>query len=310
MPAATNIPEKKIAGLSMPILALIWVCIAWGSTWIASKMGVKQMPALQLCAMRQIAGGLIWVLFFSYKKQAFPKKGQWRAILIMSLLNFVLSNSLSTWGVQYISSGLGAILGAIFPLWMVIIFLFRGQRLVPLAVVGMIIGFGGVCIIFYDHLKDFLIPDFRFGIFLSLLATLTWAFGSLFTQKEMHNFNPYFGLGIQMLISGVFLYIVSYATGKVVPLSEINQQSWLSLLYLVVIGSVITFAAYVYTLKHLPIEIASIYAYMNPVVAVIMSSFIFKDKITGGIFIGGLVTLAGVYLVNYAIRRNKAAEEG
>jgi drug/metabolite transporter (DMT)-like permease len=305
MATNTNKPVKSIAGISMPVLALVWVCVAWGSTWIASKMGVAQMPALQLCAMRQIAGGVIWIVFYSYKREAFPRKSQWPAILMMSLLNFFLSNSLSTWGVEYISSGLGAILGAIFPLWMVIIFLFRGRRLVPLAVIGMIVGFGGVCIIFYDHLKDFLIPDFRLGIFLSLTATLTWAFGSLITQKQMNNFNPYFGLGIQMLISGICLYGVALLTGKHIPFAAINLQSWLSLIYLVVIGSVITFAAYVYTLKHLPIEIASIYAYMNPVVAVLMSSMIFKDKITTGIFAGGLVTLAGVYLVNYAIRKNK-----
>ena len=305
MATNTKTAVKKIAGINLPVLALLWVCVAWGSTWIVSKIGLKQMPPLQMCAIRQLAGGAIWIIFFSLKKQSFPQKNQWPIILLMSLLNFVLSNGLSTWGIKYISAGLGAILGAIFPLWIVIIYLFRGKKIAPLAVIGMVLGFGGVCIIFYDHLQDFLVPDFRFGILISIIATITWAFGSLYTRQQMQNFNPYFGLGIQMFISGIFLYSFSVATGQAIPLAEIGVKSWLAIGYLVIIGSVFTFAAYLYTLKHLPIEIASIYAYINPVVAVLMSTYFFDEKLTLGILAGGLVTLTGVYLVNYAIRKNK-----
>ncbi len=308
---ATNTTAvKKIAGINLPVLALLWVCIAWGSTWIVAKIGLDQMPPLQMCALRQLLGGTIWIVFFLVKKQAFPRKDQWGIIFILAVLNFVLSNGLSTWGVKYISAGLGAILGAIFPLWIVIIYLFRGRKIVPLAVAGMLLGFGGVCIIFYDHLQDFLIADFRFGIIISIAATITWAFGSLITRQQMQNFNPYFGLGIQMFISGVFLYGFSSATGAAIPLVEINTTSWQAIAYLVIIGSVLTFAAYLYTLKHLPIEIASIYAYVNPVVAVLMGAYYFrKEQLTTGILIGGVVTLVGVYLVNYAIRKNKNSGE-
>jgi drug/metabolite transporter (DMT)-like permease len=106
---------------------------------------------------------------------------------------------------------LGAIIGAIFPLWIVVIGLFNKENKMPLkAITGMILGFGGVCLIFYDHLHDFLNKEFQMGILFSLIATWTWAFATLYTKKQAVNFNPYFSLGLQMLISGVCLFF----TGK------------------------------------------------------------------------------------------------
>ena len=153
-------------------LLLLFVCIGWGSTWVVSKIGVSNMPPLQLAAMRQFFGGLLFCLFFFAKKHPLPTKKQWPVILILAVLNFILSNSLSTWGVHFISPGLGAIIGAIFPLWLVIIYFFRGKPVKTAAVIGMLIGFSGICIIFYEHLGDFLNPGFRFGIVISVLSTL------------------------------------------------------------------------------------------------------------------------------------------
>jgi len=88
-------------------LALAWTCFFWGTTWIASKVGVTHMPAIQLCAIRQLLGGGVYLLYFIITKHPWPKGKQWGTILVLSVLNFMLSNGLSTWGVQYISSGLG-----------------------------------------------------------------------------------------------------------------------------------------------------------------------------------------------------------
>lgn len=296
---------SKIEAIGLPILALCWVSFFWGTTWIASKEGVKHMPAMQLVAIRQFLGGLLYVAYFLLQKTPWPKAKQWKTILILSVLNFVLSNGLSTWGVKYISSGLGAILGAIFPIWIVIITFFRGERLSKLAVTGMLVCFAGVCIIFYDHLKDFLQPNFTFGIILSLIATLTWAFGTLYTKKKAASFNPYFSLGLQMLISSLFLFVVIGATGTTIPLSEIPANSWWSIGYLVIIGSVLTFIAFIYALQKLPAEVNSIYAYVNPIVAVILGAIIFGEPLTLFIAAGGIIVLFGLYLVNLAMRKKK-----
>ncbi len=297
--------SSQIKSIGLPMLALCWVSFFWGTTWLASKEGVKHMPALQLAAIRQFIGGGLYVAFFLFKKTKWPKGKQWRTILILSILNFVLSNGLSTWGVKYISSGLGAIIGAIFPLWIVVISFFRGERLARLAIIGLVVSFGGVCVIFYDHLSDFLKPDFRFGIFLSLIATLTWAFGSLYTKKKAASFNPYFSLGIQMLISSVLLFAYTGATGTSVNVTSIPAESWWAIAYLVVFGSVFTFIAFIYALQHLPAEVSSIYAYINPIVAVILGALIYSEPLTPMIVIGGCVTLTGLYLVNLHTRNNK-----
>lgn len=285
------------------IFCLAMVCFFWGTTWIASKEGVRYMPPLQMAGIRQLLGGLCYVSFFIARGEKWPGPKEWQSIIILSFLNFLIANGLSTWGVKYISAGLGAIIGAIFPLWLVVIGLFSKKARIPRkAIIGLLLGFGGVCIIFYEHLQDFLIPDFRFGIFLSLLATWGWAFGTIYTKKYAASFNPYFSIGLQMMISGIALSAVSYNARNTIPITDIPWQSWLSIAYLVVFGSVISFIAYLYALQNLSTEQASLYAYINPIVAVILGWLIFSESLTIFIAAGGLVTLAGVYLVNKAYK--------
>lgn len=300
-----NVVSTRITAIGLPILALCWVSFFWGTTWIASKEGIKHMPALQLAAIRQFFGGFIYISFFLFKKAPWPKGKQWKTIIILSILNFVLSNGLSTWGVKYISSGLGAIIGALVPLWVVVITFFRGERLARLAFVGLIISFAGICIVFYDHLSDFLIPNFRFGIFISIISTLTWAFGSLYTKKKAATFNPYFSLGLQMLLSSILLFAYTGATGTSINLNLIPAISWWSIAYLVIFGSVLTFIAYIYALQHLPAAINSVYAYINPIIAVILGALVFSETLSAAIAIGGSVTLIGLYMVNISIRRTR-----
>ncbi len=298
-----NAVSTKIENIGLPILALCWVSLAWGTTWIASKEGVKHMPALQLAGIRQFIGGLLYLLFFLYKGTPWPKGKQWKSILILSILNFVLSNGLSTWGVQYISSGLGAIIGAIFPLWIVLILFFRGDKLAFKTILGMLVSFAGVCVVFYEHLADFVNPDFRFGIFLSVISTITWAFGSLYTKKKAASFNPYFSLGLQMFISSLLLIGFTEISGIAVSVADIPMNSWFAIAYLVLVGSVLTFIAFIYALQRLSPEINSIYAYINPIVAVLLGTVIFNESLTKSIVFGGLVTLIGLYVVNQSLRK-------
>ena len=170
------------------------------------------------------------------------------------------------------------------------------------AIIGLLMGFGGVCIIFYEHLHNFLVADFRFGIFVSILATWGWAFGTIYTKKHAAKFNPYFSIGLQMLIAGTALTATSHNSGNVIPVSSIAWQSWAAIAYLVVVGSIISFIAYLYALQNLRTEQVSLYAYINPIVAVLLGWLIFSETLTIFIAAGGLVTLAGVYIVNKAYK--------
>ena len=289
------------------IFALAMVCFLWGTTWIASKEGVRHMPAaasLQMVGIRQFIGGFCYVMYFLAKGTPLPKGKEWIPIIVLSFLNFMISNGLATWGVKYISAGLGAIMGSIFPLWLVIIGLFTASGRIPSkAIFGLLLGFAGVCIIFYDHLHDFLNPEFRLGILFSLIATWTWAFGTIYTKKHALNFNPYFSLGLQMAISGLVLITFTKVTGNAIPLLKIPWQSWVAISYLVIFGSIISFIAYLYALQNLPTAQVSIYAYINPVVAVLLSWMIFHESLTIFIVLGGAVTLFGVYVVNQAYKQ-------
>lgn len=297
--------STKINAIGLPILALIWVGFFWGTTWIASKEGVRYIPGIQMAAIRQFIAGLLYILFFLFTKAPWPKGKQWNTIVILAILNFSLSNGLSTAGVKYISSGLGAIIAAIFPIWVVIISFFKGERIAKLAVIGVFVSFGGVCVIFYEYLADFLKPDFRLGIFLSVIATITWAFGTLYTKKKAASYNPYYSLGFQMFISSILLFAYNGATGISVNLSEIPINTWLAIAYLVVVGSLITFTVFIYSLQHLPPEVSSIYAYMNPVVAVLLGALMFGESLSISIALGGAVTLFGLYLVNKSLRQSR-----
>ena len=272
------------------------------------------MPALQLAGLRQLLGGSFYVAFFLWKGVALPKGKEWTSVLVLSLLNFILSNGLSTWGVQYISAGLGSILGAIFPLWLVVIGLFSSTEIIPpKAILGLILGFIGVCIIFYEHIHDFLNHGFQFGIIISVIATWTWAFGTLYTKKQAVNFNPYFSLGLQMVISGIVLTIVTHLVTnpnvRAISMFAIPWQSWTSIGYLITFGSIGAFAAYLYALQNLPTEQASIYAYVNPMVAVMLGWIILGEPLTIYIGVGGIVTLLGVFLVNRAFKALPPAEQ-
>ncbi len=290
--------------------ALALVCLAWGTTWLASKEGVKHMPALQLAGYRQLIGGSCYVAFFLYKKVPLPKGKEWFPVIVLAFLNFFLSNGLSTWGVQYISAGLGSIIGAIFPLWLVVIGFFASKEKIPAkAVIGLLFGFSGVCVIFFDHLIDFKNPDFRIGIILSIIATWSWAFGTVYTKKQALNFNPYFSLGLQMVISGATLSAFSSATGNSVPFVFLTWQSFAAIGYLVIVGSLLAFICYLYALQHLPTEQVSVYAYINPMVAVLFGWLFFSENVTVFIIIGGLITLLGVYLVNKAFKVVPAPEQ-
>jgi drug/metabolite transporter (DMT)-like permease len=290
------------------LLALGLVCFFWGTTWVASRIGVQYMPALQLAGIRQSLGGSIYILYFLFGKNKWPRGKEWMPIFILSMLNFFLTNGLTTWGVQYISAGLGAIIAAIFPLWLLVFALFRRAASIPWkSLVGLLLGFEGVCVIFYEHLKDFLQEGFRFGILISVLASLSWALGTLYTKQQARLFNPYFSIGLQMFISGVLLYTVNGLAGRNIPFNQIPWQSWSAISYLVLIGSVISFMAYLYALQNLPTEQVSIYAYINPVVAVLVSALLFGEKLTILIGLGGLITLYGVYLVNESYRKKPKA---
>lgn len=288
--------------------ALTVTSIVWGTTWVVSKIGVTAIPALQMSAIRLFIAGSLFVSYFIFiKKFPVPTLRQFRWIGILAFFMFVLANGFSTWGLQYIPTGFSALIGALYPLSVVLIekFFFRGKPLNLLTYVGLLLGIGGVAIVFYENAFHQHGPHFVLGITLALIAMLSWSFGSIFLLHNRSNLNPYYGTGWQMLISSFMLFAWISISGQHVPFSEIPLKAWLAIFYLVIFGSVIAFAAFIFSMKRLAPALASLYAYINPLVAMLLASVLLDEKLTLYMLWGSVVTLTGVFLVNYSIRRQK-----
>jgi drug/metabolite transporter (DMT)-like permease len=298
---------RKMNGKAKGYMALAVTCSVWGTTWVASKIGVKEIPALQMAYIRQFIAGICFVGFFMlYKKMPLPSAKQFRWITVMAILMFVFANGLSTWSLKYIPTGLSALIGALYPLSVVVIekVFFKSRQLTVLTFIGLFLGLTGVGIVFYENAFHNLDTSFLIGLSLSVIAMLSWSFGTVFLSRNKEAVNPYYGTGWQMLISAVILWLMAETTQPTVPLQAISMTVWMVILYLVVFGSIIAFAAFIYSMKSLPAAIASLFAYINPLVAMVLAALILEEKLTMNILWGAIVTLTGVFLVNYSIKRD------
>ncbi|HQW83714.1 MAG TPA: EamA family transporter [Ferruginibacter sp.] len=299
-----QLPKGKTGGY----LALCITSVVWGTTWVASKIGISGVPALQMAFIRQLAGGACFVLFFMlYKKLPFPNLKQFGWLVILGLLMFVFANGLSTWSLAYIPTGLSALIGALYPLCVVIIemVVFKNRKQTPLTFTGLLLGLTGIGIVFYESAFNHQPNGYLFGIVLSIIAMLSWSVGTLVLTRYSIKMNPYYAMGWQMLISAVILYFFANITGQTIPLQAITGKSWLAIVYLVIMGSILSFVAFIYSMKKLPVAIASLYAYINPLVAMIIAALLLNEKLTVYIMWGSVVTLLGVFLVNYSIRKQQ-----
>ena len=172
-------------------------------------------------------------------------------------------------------------------------------------IVGMIVGFAGVMTIFYDYLGQLQNKAFLFGVILALLSTLAWSFGTVYTSKQKLSIDILFNVGLQMLIAGFVMLIICGLTGKYANLADTGHASWFALIYLVVFGSLIAYSAFVFAISKLPPALVSIYAYINPIVAVGLGWFLLQEKMNSNMILGTLITLGGVWLVNREFKKLK-----
>jgi drug/metabolite transporter (DMT)-like permease len=298
------LPNKKGYGY----LALTATCFLWGTTWVASKIGVMEMPALQMAYMRQFIAGVCFVGFFMwYKKFPLPTLKQFQWLAVMAVLMFVFANGLSTWSLKWIPAGLSALIGALYPLSVVIIerLFFKARSLTTLTYIGLFLGLSGVVIVFYENAFNGIDLSMLIGLLLSLFAMLSWSVGTIFLARNKANMNPYYGTGWQMLISSFLLFIWAESSQPTVHFADMSLKAWMVIFYLVLFGSIIAFVAFIYSMKKLPAAIASLYAYVNPMVAMLLGAVVVKEKLTINILWGSIVTLIGVYLVNTSIKRQR-----
>ncbi len=288
-------------------LGLVATSTIWGTTWVAMKLGVSGLPALELAAIRQTIGGCLFVGFFLLRKEKLPTKSQLKSLLVLSLFTFVFANGFSTWSLQYLPSGLAALIGALYPLCVALIeyFFYKNKNINFLAFIGILLGFSGVVFVFYENAFAIEPKNFTLGLCLAITAMLSWSYSTIMISRSTLKMNSYYSMGWQMLISAVIIYAISVARGENIPLQNIPAKSWLAIAYLVGMGSIIAIVAFIYTMKHLPTSIAALYAYINPIIAIFVGTFLLDEHLTINIIIGSIITLIGVYLVNKSIKKHK-----
>ncbi len=294
-------------------LALAATSILWGTTWVASKSALKKVPGLEIAAIRQfLAGSIFLVYFLFFKKMALPNFKQFGYLVMMAVLLFVIANGMSTWGLHYIPTGLASLIGAMYPMCVVLIetHLLKKKNTTRLTWLGMLIGFTGVLFLIGQFgMKDSFGMKAIWGLLASLIAMLSWSVGSILLARKDTGLNPYFSMGWQMILGCLFTTFIVMVTGDHIPLASIETHSWLMICYLVIVGSVLAFIAFLYSLKTLPAALSSLYAYINPIVASITASFTLNETLTPSILFGTIFTLAGVFIVNKSVKRKDAEIE-
>ena len=295
--------------LSKAYVALAVVSFFWGTTYIASRIGAQHMPGLFVSGVRQFSSGLILVSFFLAKGYSLPNWNALKRISLQGILLLCVANGLLTWSLEYISSGLAAIIAALVPLFITIfsILLSRCAKITRWMIIGMIVGFAGVLTIFYDYLGQLQNKSFLVGVALALTSTLAWSFGTVYTSKQKLSISILFNVGLQMLIAGFVMLIICGLTGKYANLAETGHASWFALLYLVFFGSLLAYSAYVFAISKLPPAQVSVYAYINPIVAVGLGWLLLQEKMNVNMILGTVITLVGVWLVNREFRKLKTS---
>jgi len=287
-------------------IGLVLTSTIWGTTWVASKYGIKQgIFAFELSAIRNGLGGLALIVFFLLKGQKLPTFKEFKWLLGMSILLFVIANGFSTYALNEIPSGLAALIAALYPLSVVLIekIKYKNTKITTLTFQGMLLGIIGIGIVFYENLAVHNSVGYFVGLVVSLIAMLSWSFGTIFIARNKMGMNPYYATGWQMFLSCFFLGAAAVASGKSTPIQEITFTIWIVIAYLIIASSIVAFAAFIYTMKYLPPAIASLYAYINPIVATIVGAYTVNEKLSLPIFIGSFVTLTGVYLVNRSMKK-------
>jgi drug/metabolite transporter (DMT)-like permease len=225
----------------------------------------------------------------------------------MAILMFVVANGFSTWSLKYIPTGLSALIGALYPLSVVIIerVFFKSKHMTILTFIGLLLGITGIGIVFYENAFQHHPEGFIFGVGLSVIAMLSWSVGTIIIVRKKTKLNPYYATGWQMLIGAFILCIIAETTQPTIPFKSISMTAWGVITYLVLAGSLLAFIAFIYSMKKLPPAISSLYAYINPLVAMVTAAIVLNEKLTLNILWGAIVTLVGVFLVNYSLKRSR-----
>jgi drug/metabolite transporter (DMT)-like permease len=276
----------------------------WGSTFLAIRIGVHEVPPLLFAAIRFSIAGLILYGWMIARGERSPSRRQWMSVLLLAFLIFVIDYGLLFWAEQHVPSGLAAVMLATIPVFMALseILVLRTQRLTVRLALALLIGIGGVAVLMSRSLNLPGAPVDRTGAAALLIASVSWSVASVLTRKLPLPSSKVMSSGAQMLAGGMLLAFASAAFGEFHRFhpGTVSRAAWISLLYLIVAGSIIGFTAYVWLIHHESPTKVGTYAYVNPVVAVLLGYFFGGEALGLRTILGTLFILISVVVITTA----------
>lgn len=288
-----------------PYGALVALCFLWGTTYLGIRIGVQHFPPFLFSGLRFVISGLLILAWFTLKKETiWPDKKELLHIFISGAFIFIGGNLFLVLAEQTVPSGLAALVNTAFPLWIVIITrLWNPVEKTPLlAIIGILIGFAGQWLIFYEQLFLLQNSAYFIGLIILVLGVINGSIGSIYMKKHPVKVSPVLNGGLQMFLAGIITTIIGTFRGEW-PLLNSEAEGWWAMIYLIIAGSILGYSLFVYAMYNLPATMVSVYAYINPIVALGLGYLLLKEPISQRTIYAMVVTLAGVFIVNRGMIR-------
>jgi len=283
------------------LLAFAIIYLVWGSTFLAIRVGVREVPPFLLAAMRFTVAGFVLYGWMLARGEPSPSGRQWVSVSILAVLIFVIDYGLVFWAEQSVPSGLAAVMLATIPAFTALseVILLRTQRITLRLASALLIGIGGVAVLVSRSLALGGAPIDRAGAVALIIAALSWSVGSALMRKLPLPPSKVMSSGSQMLVGGVLLALTSAALGEFRAFHPraVSRGAWLALAYLIVAGSIVAFTAYVWLIHHESPTKVGTYAYVNPVIAVLLGYFLAGEALDLRVALGTLCVLVSVVVI-------------
>jgi drug/metabolite transporter (DMT)-like permease len=287
----------------MLVLCLATVYIVWGTSYIATRIGVLNLPPFLFAGVRFILGGLLLVAVAWWRGVRLQHlAGHWRHLLILSFIAVAISNSLQSWALQWVPSHTSALLNASCALWIVVFGLFgrRAHHPGPRTITGLVVGFIGTALLMWpspgDGSGSLLIPQL-----VTLLACVVWSLGTIYMRNHSVDIDLFALIGVQMLLGGVWMALAGLAFGEL-PHWHWSMDGALSLAYLVVFSCGFAYTAYGWLARHATPAQVGTYSYVNPAIAAVAGYVALDERLSPVQIVGAVVILAGVLMINWPVR--------
>ena len=279
------------------------MCLIWGTTYLGIRISLETIPPLLMAAMRWIAAGSVLIGLLAVRRERLPPRREWPSLAILGVLLLGFGNGAVVWAEQTVPSGLTAVLVATSPFWMVGFdaFMPDGEAITLRRVLGLVVGFGGIVMLVWPEIQfDASGGGFLGGVIAAQVACVGWAVGSSYARQRGRGHaseeNVLATAAFEMLFGGIALLIASLALRETARLT-FTPRTTSALLYLIFVGAIGGFSAYAYALKYLPIATVSLYAYVNPIIAVVLGTLVLSEPFDARMLMAAFVVLVGVALV-------------